>query len=361
LHGKERAVAVSKSGPRQRKLERVLESHLGCDAERSASLAADLLYALRELGPYDAVRRQYLIVRILIVLLTKRLAVQPEAHLPPPGTTLVEALYAEAEAMRSLGAPNGEPWGTFRDGHHTGWNAFLERLRSRADHLKKMGEDRPRPAPGDSVDLQPAITQAALGLSDAAEELRYWPRRISGLLAQSGSAAHLADLPAMVWTRGRGHRRDVPPPLVAELLATLPGPEDFQTTLSRLVGAGEELQDLRTRLCERRGGGGTTLDDRYWLNTLAAELRRLADMAVGGGGGHPFLSGYAMAGYVFADRLRVRADEVAVGRRWIVWRREGSRTLVEVAQTEYESDAKAVVATMLTRDARGRYQVSEWS
>ena len=46
---------------------------------------------------------------------------------------------------------------------------------------------------------------------------------------------------------------------------------------------------------------------------------------------------------------------------WLVWRREGAGRWVEAARTPFESDAKAVVATMRARGDRGDYEVSEWS
>lgn len=84
-------------------------------------------------------------------------------------------------------------------------------------------------------------------------------------------------------------------------------------------------------------------------------------MVTGGGGGHPFLSGYATAGHLFAERLRARAGEVAIGRRVARLAPGGSWQVVEAARTPFESDAKAVVATMRARGDRGDYEVSEWS
>ncbi|MBF9132664.1 hypothetical protein I0C86_27460 [Plantactinospora sp. S1510] len=356
-------MAVRRAEGHRRLLERVLRAQLESDTETSARLARDVLRVLPELTWYDAARRQCVIAKILVVRLTERLAAQPEIHLPPPGTTLTEALYAEVEALRSHRESGTGPGGTYMAGHQAGWERFLDRLRSRADHLARLGEDRARPA----VDAQPpserALNEAAVRLVDAAAALPSWRGRVTSVLVQSHEDLTPVKRPPSPPRPRQRNRRDNAHLLAAELLAVLPGPQNFQAARDCLTETGDRLRELRVRLVERRGGGGTTVDDRRWLNSLAAELRRLADMATIGSGGEAFVAGYTMAGHLFAERLQARADEVAAPQRWIVWRADQDRWMdtVEVAQTDSEADAKAVVATMRHRGDEGRYEISDWN
>lgn len=358
-------------------LERVLQARLGSDTDRSAWLARDVLRALPELARYDAACRQRVIAKILVVRLSERLATQPEVHLPPPGTTLTEALYAEVEALRSHPESGARPGGTYMAGHQAGWDRFLDRLRSRADHLRRLGEDRSRPAVDTRPPSERALQEAAVRLVDAAAALPSWRERVTRVLVQIAedlsptkpppAPSGPRQLPPGPRQPPSGPRqrnpRDDAYLLAGELLAVLPGPQHFQTARDGLAEAGDRLQEVRTRLAERRGGGGTTEDDRRWLNSLAAELRRVADMATSGSGSEAFVAGYTMAGHLFAERLQARADEVAAPQRWIVWRADRDRWMdkVEVAQTDSEADAKAVVATMRHRGDQGRYTISDWN
>lgn len=318
------------------RLQRTLAANPGSEAGGSWLTSAKVLQALPELTWYDAARRQCVIAAILVARLTRRLAVQPVIHLPPAGTTLVEALYAEAADLRPPATSAAAPDGTYAAGYLAGWDMFRRRLRSVADQLTQAGEDSTRPAGGAPVPSERALMEATMRLTNAIAALPSRPQRLRAVLGRSK--------------------------LVTELSTVLPGQADFRAVLDNLTKVGERLDEVRARLVERRGGGGTTGPDRRWLNALAAKLRIVADTAAGEIGSDPFVAGFTAAGFSVAKRLHARADEIAVPAMWIVRRadRDSSTRMVEVARTESESDARAVVTTMRHHGDAGEYQIFDW-
>lgn len=225
--------------------------------------------------------------------------------LPPPGTTVAEALSLEAAELRTT--PDTAPQ-LYAMGFRAGRNAFLGNLESRAAHLAATDPGPRRPGPGTDgtlatpEDEEPPATLARRGLETALAQLptdrqAFWLQRIEGQLLR--------------WWSYSGLRSGSGPIAAAVLDALRPEFDDLDEAYERLAALEAETHELRRRRAGVRAAAGITPTELHWRKRFAAELRGQADQVTAQSGqADMFTLGYHLAGASLAKRLRKRADEL---------------------------------------------------
>jgi hypothetical protein len=225
--------------------------------------------------------------------------------LPPPGTTVAQALAREAAELRAK--PDTAPQ-MYAMGFRAGRNAFLGNLENRAAHLAATDPGPPRPGLDTGVAAttpgsdKPPATLARQGLQAALAQLPldrkgFWLQRIEGELLR--------------WWSYSGLRSGSGPIAAAVLDALGPELDSLNDAYQRLIQLEAETHELRRRRADARAAAGITPAELHWRERFAAELRGQADQVTAQSGqADMFTLGYNLAGASLAKWLRKRADQV---------------------------------------------------
>jgi hypothetical protein len=268
------------------------------------ALAREILDVLPDLHLLDAARDARSAVADMIERIDAELDRRPwDPGLPPPGTTLREALLGEADRLRQNTATMS---GGYAVGFGAGREAFLRALQARA---ATAGAER-RPGVPDGVlapvvpddrphDARIALTQRVAELpGDPAARARH--RRIS-------VANEL-----IRYEQDTGVRSGELAAAIADMvLATLPEIDTLAEAADALRPLEEDLLARWQRLAVEQAECGITAAETRWRNALARELRHAAGTVTANSGmTDSFTIGYNLAANGLARRVRARADDV---------------------------------------------------
>ncbi|GAB3838362.1 hypothetical protein GCM10029963_04360 [Micromonospora andamanensis] len=270
------------------------------------AMAREILDVLPDLRLLDDARAAQAVMEQTIERVQVELDSSPWAvELPPPGTTLSEALRAEARLLRRTTATKT---GAYAIGFTAGFDAFVRALEARATTVD------PQPRPGVATD-----SSAPAAPDDRPNNVRLAvSSRVAGLPADPAAREEyrriLIGNELVRYGLNTGVNSTEMASAVADLvLAALPEIDTLPEARDTLQAREEELLALWHRLAVAQAECGLTAAETRWRNALARELRQQADTVTPNAGmTDSFTIGFSLASQSLARKLRARADEIAV-------------------------------------------------
>ncbi|MBQ1047380.1 hypothetical protein KBX50_02625 [Micromonospora sp. C51] len=278
----------------------------GTAADVPLAMAREILDVLPDLRLLDDARAAQATLEQTIERVQAELDRSPwTVELPPPGTSLSEALRAEARLLRRTTATKT---GTYAIGFTAGFDAFVRALEARATTVG------PQPRPGVATDSSAPVVpderpnSVRLAVSS----------RVAGLPADPAAREEYRRILIGNELVRYGHDTGVNSTEMASaianlVLAALPEIDTLPEARDALQAREEELLALWHRLAVAQAECGLNAAETRWRNALARELRQQADTVTPNAGmTDSFTIGFSLANQSLARKLRARADEISV-------------------------------------------------